>query len=706
MNNTNVGTIELVATIDTSRFKANAKEVEKTAKKVGQDVEESADRADKRGGRSFANFAKSAVAGLLKISGVISGVLTTAVSGMIIKGGISRALNIEDAQGKLRGLGHDAKSVEEIMKSALASVKGTAYGLDQAATAAASAVAAGVKPGQDLTKYLSTAADAATIAGVSFNEMGSIFGKVQTQQRAYTMELNQLADRGIPIYQWLQKELKVNQETLREMVAAGKIDAKTYFKVIQDNIGGAALESGKTTRGAWMNMRAAMARVGEAIVKDIIPRVREGFGTLTKWFDDNSDNIVRSVGQVIDALKNTTKFGIELGRNVGRFLAPNLKGLLEAVRNLLPALREFLHMYVVPIAQLVGGALIAAINVAIGALKMLLVILQPVVSWLNQNRNAVLGVAAALGTFAIALRIQAAVMALDVAIATLRMGFIASTVATVGFTGSLGALALGVKGVMAAISPLHAIVVALSAAVGVLAFEWLRGKNSADNLRQSQDKLRESSNLLKDAQDQLKGSAINYEGAQLRAERAQKNYNEAVKKYGPDSLEAREAQNQLDRANQDVTDSFKQLIDAEIEYSNQQVGKWKAEDEARAAENAARKWNDLAEAKRNAAKTPGDSGGAAGFLGIRNSRGFASGGFTGRGGVNEPAGIVHRGEYVIPKSAVDQSTGLPKDLGGTEYNIGTINISSEVDGERWLRRLTGNQEITSAGLVPTQSYMG
>ena len=42
----------------------------------------------------------------------------------------------------------------------------------------------------------------------------------------------------------------------------------------------------------------------------------------------------------------------------------------------------------------------------------------------------------------------------------------------------------------------------------------------------------------------------------------------------------------------------------------------------------------------------------------------------------------------------------------SEYNIGTINIASEVDGERWLQRLTGDSEITSHGLVPTQSYMG
>ena len=39
--------------------------------------------------------------------------------------------------------------------------------------------------------------------------------------------------------------------------------------------------------------------------------------------------------------------------------------------------------------------------------------------------------------------------------------------------------------------------------------------------------------------------------------------------------------------------------------------------------------------------------------------GFAGGGYTGAGGKYEPAGIVHRGEYVVPKHMVNQSTGLP-----------------------------------------------
>lgn len=59
------------------------------------------------------------------------------------------------------------------------------------------------------------------------------------------------------------------------------------------------------------------------------------------------------------------------------------------------------------------------------------------------------------------------------------------------------------------------------------------------------------------------------------------------------------------------------------------------------------------------------------------SGGWATGGFTGRGGVHEPAGIVHRGEYVLPQDSVNQQTGLPdwdKILAGSGVG-GSTNVT-------------------------------
>jgi len=58
---------------------------------------------------------------------------------------------------------------------------------------------------------------------------------------------------------------------------------------------------------------------------------------------------------------------------------------------------------------------------------------------------------------------------------------------------------------------------------------------------------------------------------------------------------------------------------------------------------------------------------------------FATGGFTGRGGVNEEAGIVHRGEYVLPQNMVNQSTGQP-DLNKLGGGGTTVNVSLNMSG--------------------------
>jgi tape measure domain-containing protein len=253
------------------------------------------------GGRSYGTSLLGTVGKFAKRATLITGAI---VAGGVIKGGIDRALNIDSARAKLEGLGNDAKTVDRIMNSALKSVQGTAFGLDAAATTAAGAVAAGIRPGRELTKYLRLTADAATIAGVSMGELGSIMNKVQTGQVAYTEDLNMLADRGIPIYQWLQKEYGVTAVEFRKMVAAGKVDASTYRKVIQENIGGAAQSSGKTMRGTIANLGAAFSRLGANVVTSAFPQIKGG---------------LKGVTAQVDALGPTAaKAGAALGRGLSK----------------------------------------------------------------------------------------------------------------------------------------------------------------------------------------------------------------------------------------------------------------------------------------------------------------------------------------------------------------------------------------------------
>ena len=99
---------------------------------------------------SKASSAMGAVGNALK--GIATGAVTVGIAGIgtALTAGFSRLNAIDTASAKLRGLGNDAKSVDAIMANATASVKGTSFGLGEAATVAASAVAAGIKPGEQL----------------------------------------------------------------------------------------------------------------------------------------------------------------------------------------------------------------------------------------------------------------------------------------------------------------------------------------------------------------------------------------------------------------------------------------------------------------------------------------------------------------------------------------------------------------------------
>ena len=160
-------------------------EVSKIAPGVRQalgDTGKYGDAAGKTLGSKMARGTSSALKKGLKVAGLAS-------LGVSVGGAIS------------------AGSVSTIMGNALASVKGTAFGLEEAASVAASSVAAGIRPGKELEKTLKLVADASTIAGRDMGSMGLIFNKVIAQGKVQGDELMQLSGAGIPALALLSKQM-------------------------------------------------------------------------------------------------------------------------------------------------------------------------------------------------------------------------------------------------------------------------------------------------------------------------------------------------------------------------------------------------------------------------------------------------------------------------------------------------------------------
>lgn len=280
------------------------------------------------------------------VAGLAIGGLVTA---SLVKG-FGRLTAIEDAQAKLIGLGNSAKSVTLIMDEALASVKGTAFGLDEAATTAAVAVAAGVKPGRDLARYLTLIADAASIAGTSMADMGNTLNNARTVGAAYNDTLQIIAQKGIPVYSLLSKELGVSTAKVKDLAKQGEISAKILENALRGAVGGAALEAGNTTSGAFKNMGAALTRFGEGLLKDIFPVAKEVFGWITSWLDDMSAAVTPWAQKVSAAVKS---FIDEFKNGTGA--AGKFRDILDKVGSIVVNVSKFLWDHKEIILVLVGA---------------------------------------------------------------------------------------------------------------------------------------------------------------------------------------------------------------------------------------------------------------------------------------------------------------------------------------------------------------
>lgn len=286
-----------------------------TADKIAPSVKKQFDIIDAESGKlglKIGSQIGSKLKTALKVgAGALAG-LGALVGGLAAKGGIERALKIDTAQAKLRGLGHDTDSVQAIMKNALASVKGTAFGLGEAATTAAGAVAAGIQPGERLEGVLKSVANSAAAAGIDMGEMGGIFNKVASLGKAQNDVLQQVADKGLPIYQALGKQMGMTADQVFDAASKGKISFEQFEAAMRDASGTVAQEMGTTLPGKFANFKASLSRLGEAVVAKTLPYIGDGFTWLTEKTDalapaakQAGEAVGRAIGGVRDWLANS-----------------------------------------------------------------------------------------------------------------------------------------------------------------------------------------------------------------------------------------------------------------------------------------------------------------------------------------------------------------------------------------------------------------
>lgn len=224
-----------------------------------------------------------AVGGAVK--GLLPHITAATVATTALTKGWGRLTAIEGAQATLTGLGNSVADVSAIMEDANAAVKGTAFGLGDAAKTASAAVAAGVKPGRELEQVLTTVADTAAITGDNISDMGVIFNSVLSKGKLQGDDLMQLQSRGLPVLQLVADQMGVTAQEASKMATEGQISFQVFEEALRNRVGGAAQSAGETVKGSLANVGAAVGRLGATVQGPLFSMLPAGLSAVTTAID-------------------------------------------------------------------------------------------------------------------------------------------------------------------------------------------------------------------------------------------------------------------------------------------------------------------------------------------------------------------------------------------------------------------------------------
>ena len=602
------------------------------------------------------NLSSKAVNVAKKI-GVAFAAMTVAATGFAIKS----AADFEQTRIGLENVLGSADKARSLLKKISDFAATTPFEFPELAKSTRMLAAFGFSANEAF-KGMQTLGDVAAAVGAPIEDLSYLYGTLRAQGRAFTVDIKQFATRGIPIYKYLAEVLGVSQKEVSKLVEEGKVgfpEVEKAFKKMTAAGGqfhGAMKAQSKSLSGQFSTLKdnigfaarelIGINQQGDVRKGSIFDFLRQSVGALNKelakidWATV-ADNVMKFAGNVWRSLSN-------IAQQVGTYLMPKLSALWQAVSTqLIPALARLWKEVLQPLLPVLGAALVAAIGLATDALTIFVSVISPLIDFLADNQYIIWGVVGAFAAFKAVLAIRSAVSAFQTGIALMT--------GAQGLQGLIGKMAI-TRAIVG--TPMIMPAIAIGAAIAALQMVIAKHQETQRVIESTNKQIvrnRQEGERTDKAVKQL------FERGKITQERYQ-GYLKATSRIA--AQEAAYLRNQYSGAIGQVNLWLDNLMGSE----------------------SAKRYNEL---KARANKKGGG--------------GWAMGGFTGRGDKYDIAGIVHKGEYVIPKEYVNQQTGLPKSVpsssgSGTTVHIGTINNAQ--DENYVLRRLDRNSFLSNSGVSP------
>jgi tape measure domain-containing protein len=311
---------------------AEYQETQEQIKKAA-DNQETLNQKLSTGKTSASSFVK-AIAGLSvvqKVLSLVTGQLDSAISRMDTMTNFNRTMTAVTGSADLA-----SASLSELKTI----TKGTAYGLDTAASAVQNFTTRGMSIG-NATSEVGKWADAVSFYGDGTNEtletVQDALGKMMSKGTVEMEQLNRLTDAGINAVGIYAQATGQSTSSVQDDLSSGKISAMDFITTTSTafeegtngvlSIAGAAKEAGGTWATSISNMKAAVTRGLISVIDSINEGLTNaGFGTILDGITNFGDTMETVLGKIGDFANRTITMLsplLNLIKNVGSFVIDN-----------------------------------------------------------------------------------------------------------------------------------------------------------------------------------------------------------------------------------------------------------------------------------------------------------------------------------------------------------------------------------------------
>lgn len=218
--------------------------------------------------------------------------LTLPIAGLGLAA-VKAASDLQTMEVQFRSLTGGAEQAAAMVDRLNQFAAATPYEIEGIASAARQLMASGTDV-EDVTSQLQFLGDIAATASVPIEEMAGIFAKVQAKGKVELENLNQLAERGIPIFEKLSEATGLPASEL----GAGRVSVEQYNAVLREMAmeGGFAYQAmenlSQTASGKFSTALDQLKMAGASIGEFLLPYATAAIDKITelaKKFEDLDD---------------------------------------------------------------------------------------------------------------------------------------------------------------------------------------------------------------------------------------------------------------------------------------------------------------------------------------------------------------------------------------------------------------------------------